>query len=92
MTRSIILSLLAATTLAGPAIAQPAPAQPVIAQPTIAQSGAAVQEAPHQLSPEKLERITALLQDYARQGRIAGAVGQDPAGRARRLFAGRRLA
>ncbi|QNE07508.1 serine hydrolase domain-containing protein [Croceicoccus marinus] len=74
MTRSIILSLLAATTLAGPAIAQPAPAQPVIAQPTIAQSGAAVQEAPHQLSPEKLERITALLQDYARQGRIAGAV------------------
>lgn len=64
MIRSLVLSLLAATTLAGPAIAQP------VAQPV----AAVQQEAPHQLSPEKLERITALLQDYVQQGRIAGAV------------------
>ncbi len=58
--RHILSAVLATTALAGPAIAQPVTA---VQQP-----------APHQLSPERLERITALLQDYVEQGRIAGAV------------------
>lgn len=59
----IVTAIFATTALAG--IGTPAAAQPV---------AAVEQAAPHRLSPERLERITALLQDYVEQDRIAGAV------------------